>query len=351
MAENNRLLEIKNLYVNFRVYNGVAKVLDNVNFHVANGERVGLVGESGCGKTTTVKSILRVLARQAEIPSGEIIFDGKNVLKMSESALNRMRSQRLSMIFQDPTASLNPAFTIGRQVGDAIKYSGIIGKKDRNGIRQRSIKALADCSMPDPERILHNYPFQLSGGMRQRVCIAMALATASNLLIADEPTTNLDVTIQDQVLHLIHDLVEQRGTALILITHSLGVAKQMTDRICVMYAGSIVEEARTANIFEEACHPYTKGLLESVPKLTGDGILSGIAGSLPSYLTPPQGCRFRDRCKYALPKCATCKPNLYQVSTDHKAACFLYENGGPARTATALQPCPRRKDGRLSTDG
>ncbi len=264
------ILSIEDLHVWFRVYGGLAKVLDGVFLNVFPGERVGLVGESGCGKTTSMKTVLRVLPRQAVIPKGRVLFQGRDVLKMNNHELKSLRGQKISMIFQDPTAALNPVFTIGEQLKDVIRYSGLV-KKDGPTPEEIAIRALRDCAMPDPERIMKNYPFQLSGGMRQRVCIAMALATANTLLIADEPTTNLDVTIQDQVLNLIRKLVKEKGTSLILITHSLGVAREMTDRIYVMYAGRMVETAKTDNIFENPYHPYTQGLLDSIPKLTGEG--------------------------------------------------------------------------------
>ncbi|MDI3480593.1 MAG: peptide/nickel transport system ATP-binding protein [Tepidanaerobacteraceae bacterium] len=318
------ILNIQDLHVWFRVYGGVMKVLDGVDFEVNHGEKVGLVGESGCGKTTTMKSILRILPRQAIIPKGKIIFQGHEVLTMKWRELQELRGQKISMIFQDPTAALNPVFTIGEQIKDTIKYSGI-AEKDTETIKNIAIKALRDCAMPDPERIMKNYPFQLSGGMRQRVCIAMALATASNLLIADEPTTNLDVTIQDQVLNLIRTLVQEKGTSLILITHSLGVAREMTDRIYVMYAGRIVEMASTQEIFEKPYHPYTRGLLNSIPKLTGEGMMVGIPGHLPNYLNPPSGCRFHPRCDDAMPECRIKKPPFIEVNNGHKVACFLYK--------------------------
>ena len=217
---------------------------------------------------------------------------------------------------------------MGKQIGDTIKHSGIVDAKDKAAIHELSVRALANCSMPDPERILENYPFQLSGGMRQRVCIAMALATASQLLIADEPTTNLDVTIQEQVLNLIHELVDGKGTSLILITHSLGVARQMTDRIYVMYAGTVVETAKTTEIFENALHPYTRGLLSSIPKLTGEGIMAGIPGTVPSYLDPPRGCRFESRCPYACERCKKEKPGTYDLGNGHCVSCFLFEKEG-----------------------
>jgi len=325
MEQQDRLLDIRNLYINYQVYGGLSYVIDGIDFYAQPGEKVGLVGESGCGKTTTVKSILRVLPKQAVIPGGEIIFDGDDVLKMKNNALNAMRGQKLSMIFQDPTASLNPVFTVGRQIRDTIRYSGMVGGNNKKQINDLAIRALMDCSMPDPERILDCYPFQLSGGMRQRICIAMALATASKLMIADEPTTNLDVTIQDQVLKLIRSLTEQRRTSLILITHSLGVAREMTDRIYVMYAGNIVEMAPTATIFERPLHPYTRGLLASIPKLTGEGIMAGIAGRLPNYINPPTGCRFQSRCKHCRERCKTDKPPAYHLGGGHQVSCFLYE--------------------------
>lgn len=324
---NNNLLEIKDLNINFKVYDGLLKVIDGVDLEVKTGEKVGLVGESGCGKTTTVKSILNIFDKQAVVPHGEINFDNKNVLKMNDKELHVLRGKDLSMIFQDPTASLNPVFTIGEQMYDVIMHSGVIDKKDKKGIKEIAVKALKDCSMPDPERILQNYPFQLSGGMRQRVCIAMALATESRLLIADEPTTNLDVTIQDQVLKLIRALVSEKGSSLILITHSLGVAREMTDKIYVMYAGNIVEKALTDEIFENPLHPYTIGLLESIPKLTGEGMKEGIYGRLPNYLDPPKGCRFYPRCKFGTDICKDNKPALYRVTDSHMVACHKYKDG------------------------
>jgi len=325
MEKNSTLLDIQNLYIHYRVYGGTTKVVDGVNFQVKTGQKIGLVGESGCGKTTMVRSILQVLPLQARIPEGRILFDGDSILQMKRKELNQVRGQKLSMIFQDPTASLNPVFTVGSQIEDTIRYSGLVEGNNKKVIREKAVQALKDCAMPDPERILTCYPFQLSGGMRQRVCIAMALATASKLMIADEPTTNLDVTIQDQVLRLIRELCDQKQMSLILITHSLGVARLMTDWIYVMYAGQIVEKAVTARIFEHPYHPYTKGLMASIPKLTGEGIMKGIPGKLPDYLNPPKGCRFQDRCEKAMDKCRQQKPSLFSVKEDHQVACFLYE--------------------------
>ena len=318
------LLDIRDLRVSYKVYNGKSQVIDGINMHLYPSEKIGLVGESGCGKTTAVKSIMQVLAQQAIIDSGSIFFENQDVLKLNTRELNALRSRKLSMIFQDPTASLNPVFTVGSQMYDVIRYSGIVKASDKSAIVERAVQALKDCSMPDPMRILDSYPFQLSGGMRQRICIAMALATASRLMIADEPTTNLDVTIQAQVLDLISELVKKNDTSLILITHSLGVARQMTERIYMMYAGTIVETAPTEKIFENPLHPYTHGLLSSIPKLTGDGIMSGIDGHLPNYTAPPTGCRFCERCDQKTPECETIKPELVEVSSGHFVACHLH---------------------------
>ncbi len=321
----NPILSINDLYVEFRIYHGILKVLNGVNFTVNSGEKVGLVGESGCGKTTTMKSILKILPRQAVITKGSIIFKTHDILKMKRLELQKLRGKKLSMIFQDPTAALNPVFSVGTQLQDTIRYSGIVGK-DNAKIKENAIEALRVCAMPDPERILKNYPFQLSGGMKQRVCIAIALATESDLLIADEPTTNLDVTIQDQVLNLIRVLVQDKGTSLILITHSLAVAREMTDRIYVMYAGEMIEVASAEDIFEHPYHPYTNGLLDSIPKFTGEGIGEGIPGRLPNYLNPPLGCRFYPRCDKAMPECETSTPPPFEMENRHQVACFLYKN-------------------------
>lgn len=318
------ILSIENLYVWYRVYGGILKVLDGAYLSVSKGEKVGLVGESGCGKTTAMKAVLRILARQAVVPEGKILFEGRDILKMKGQELQNLREKSMSMIFQDPTAALNPVFPIGEQMKDSIKYSGLLTREGPSA-HSIAVKALRDCAMPDPERIMKNFPFQLSGGMRQRVCIATALATAGNLLIADEPTTNLDVTIQDQVLNLIRTLVTEKGTSLILITHSLGVAREMTDRIYVMYAGRMVEAAPTEDIFENPLHPYTQGLLSSIPKLTGEGMMEGIAGRLPSYLNPPPGCRFASRCTKARPECEKTRPPLFDMGNGHQVACRLYQ--------------------------
>jgi len=320
------VLRIEGLHVWFRVYGGLSKVLNGVNLEVHEGERVALVGETGCGKTTTAKAVLRILPRQAVVPRGRIVFKGIDVLSAGPKDLRRIRGQGISMIFQDPTASLSPVFTVGDQMYDCIRYSRVAGRTFRS-VRQTAINACRQCALPDPERLLQSYPFQLSGGMRQRVCIAMALATARHLIIADEPTTNLDVTIQDQVLRLIRSMVEQQGVSLLLITHSLGVAREMTDRVYVMYAGSIVEVGPTRELFEHPQHPYTRGLLGSIPKLSGGGLSGGIPGRVPNYLEPPSGCRFHPRCEWTGQDCRQKEPSLIETREGHFVACHKFVDG------------------------
>ena len=321
------LLEIKDLYVQFDVYGGRLEVLDGVNFHIDTGEKVGLVGETGCGKTTTMKAVLRILPEPpAVIPRGEIFFKGQNVLRMKSSELSQVRGSGISMIFQDPTAALNPVFTIGEQMEPVIRYSSPENRRLSKGeIREKAIVRLREVALADPERLLDSYPLQLSGGMRQRVCIGMALSTNPELLIADEPGTSLDVTIQDQVLRLLRRLVEEKQTSVILITHTLGVVRETTDRVYVMYAGNMVEMAPTPKLFANPLHPYTQGLMDAVPKLTGGGIAHGIPGRIPEYLDPPAGCRFHTRCPHVMDICRHEKPPHYRVDGGHQVACFLYD--------------------------
>ncbi len=321
-----RLLVIQNLHVGFNVYGGTLRVLNGVDLYMNEGEKVGLVGETGCGKTTTAKSILKILTvPPAKIFAGEIFFKGRDVMRMGTQEIRNLHARGVSMIFQDPTASLNPVFTIGEQLTDAIKYSSLHDGLSKREIRRRAVQALQDVALPDPERILENYPIQLSGGMRQRICIAMALATQSQLLIADEPTTSLDVTIQDQVLKLLGVLVEEKETSTILITHSLGIVREWTQRVYVMYAGNMVETARTEELFEHPLHPYSQGLMQAVPKLTGEGIALGISGRIPDYMNPPEGCRFHPRCHHCMPICKGEKPPFFTVGDEHLVACFLYK--------------------------
>lgn len=323
------LLEIKNLNLRFDVFGGSLKVLDGVNFTVGYKEKVGLIGEAGSGKTTTMKAIMKILGMTtARISKGEILFKGRDILKMNEARVQEMRRKEISMVFQDPTAALNPVFTIGSQIRNIIKYSVGMGKKlTKAEIKARGIEALRKVMLPDPERILNFYPIQLSGGMRQRVCIAMAFLSNLNLLIADEPGTSLDVTIKDQVLRLLEDLVDEKDISIILVSHALGMVKNITDRTYVMYAGSMVEVAKTAKLFANPLHPYSKALIAVVPKLTGGGISQGIPGYIPEYLNPPPGCRFHPRCSYVMPICKVEKPTFFEVKENHQVACWLFKKG------------------------
>lgn len=322
-----QLLDVKDLYVNYKTYMGELKVLNGVNFSVHKGEKVGIIGESGCGKTTTMRAILRILATNAVIKGGEVQFGGSNVLKMDKKKLTEMRRKRITMIFQDPTAALNPVFKVGELLADVVRYSHSFNgeKTTKQRLREKSIDVLKEVALPDPQRVLDSYPFQLSGGMRQRVCIAMSLATARDLLIADEPTTNLDVTIQDQVLRLMKNLVERKDLSVILISHALGTVRGTVDTVYAMYAGNMIETAPTEELFSNPLHPYTQGLLESVPKLSGAGFSEGIQGRIPDYINPPSGCRFNPRCSHAFDVCRKEKPQLLGVNdSKHKVACWLY---------------------------
>lgn len=328
MTMKKSLIEIQDLHVYFQIYEGLLKVLNGVDFTVKKGEKVGLIGETGCGKTTTMKAIMRILPMlSTRIPKGKILFDGKDILEMSQKEIQHVRRRNISMVFQDPTAALNPVFKVGDQLMDVIKYSNI----DETGeslsdeeIEAQAIQVLKEVALPDPERMLENYPIQLSGGMRQRACMAMALVSARDLLIADEPGTNLDVTIQDQILRLLSELVEAKGTSVILISHALGAVRGLVDRVYVMYAGNMIEVARTDDLFADPLHPYANGLFRAIPKLTGGGIPEGIGGRIPEYLNPPKGCRFFPRCDKAIQICKE-KPPFFDVGDAHEVACYLYQ--------------------------
>ena len=323
MAE--RLLDIRDLSIWYRTYRGFSQVVDHIDMYVDKGEKVGLVGESGCGKTTTMKTIMGVLPKDLiHVPNGVIDFDGKNVLEMKKQELLQLRRTGVSMISQSPMSALNPVFTVGQQLRDIIKYSGLYDKRDKKAMDQAAEEAIKGVMLSDPERIMASYPHQLSGGMRQRICIASALVTPKELLIADEPTTALDVTIQAQILSLLHQLVEEKQRSLIMITHSLGVARELVDRIYIMYGGSIVETCRTQDLFDEPCHPYTQGLLACAPRLSGGGLSAGIYGYVPDYVNPPEGCRFAPRCPHATEQCRKHRPAMTQVGEGHSVACFRY---------------------------
>jgi peptide/nickel transport system ATP-binding protein len=318
------LLAIRDLHLAFDGYGGTLRVLDGVSLEVSEGEKVGLVGETGCGKTTTMKALMGLLPQPpARITGGQALFEGRDLFRLPPQQLRALRGRQLAMIFQDPTAALNPVFTVGEQLMDAARYG-----RDRvpdSEARSRTLSALEEVALPDPGRIMRAYPFQLSGGMRQRVCIAMALINQPKLLIADEPGTSLDVTIQDQILRLLNRVVENHNMAIVLISHSLGVVREWTDRVYVMYAGAIAETARTPDLFAAPQHPYTQMLMAAAPKLSGGGVPEGIPGRIPDYMRPPPGCRFHPRCPHVMPVCGEERPPFYDVGSRHQATCYLYQ--------------------------
>ncbi|MFP3257368.1 MAG: ABC transporter ATP-binding protein [Candidatus Nanopusillus acidilobi] len=320
----NKLLEVKNLTLGYKVYEGYLKVINNVSLDLYYGEKIGLIGESGCGKTTTMKAIMGILPSNAVIQGGEILYKGVDLLKISKKEMDKIRKKNISMIFQDPALALNPVFKIREQFYDKIKYCSE-NKLTRTEIHNLSIKFLKDAALPEPDRILDSYPFQLSGGMKQRVIIGMSLVSANELLIADEPGTSLDVTIEDQIMRLLKSIVDQKGISIILISHALGTVRKFVDRVYVMYAGTIVEFGPTQEIFSNPKHPYTALLLSSVPRLGGKEVSKGIPGVVPNYLNPPKGCRFVTRCPYKMDICEYETPKMYEVGKDHYAACFHYK--------------------------
>jgi len=298
-----------------------------VSLEVPARRHVALVGESGCGKSVTMKAIMGLLAEPpARIVDGEIRFDGRDLLRLKAREREALRGTAMSMVFQDPMSSLNPVFTIGDQMETILKYADrrLGRKRNRSGRKDRVREVLAQVRMPDPDRIAKSYPIMLSGGMRQRVLIAMALLSEPRLLIADEPGTALDVTTQAQILKLLHDLVEERHLALLMITHNLGVVRESADFVYVMYAGAVVERGPADEIFARARHPYTRALIDCVPKLSGDTTFKGIDGSLPDYGAPPPGCRFAPRCPIAIAVCSGA-PGESRVGPDHGAACWRAE--------------------------
>jgi oligopeptide/dipeptide ABC transporter ATP-binding protein len=329
-----RLLEVKNLETHFPTRAGVVKAVNDVSFHLEAGELLGLVGESGCGKSITALSIMRLIASPGKIVGGEVWFQGgnykqaENLLKLSDERMRQIRGDDISMIFQDPMTSLNPVYTVGEQIAEALRLHRGLTRKQAY---EAAIEAMREVSIPDPARRVDDYPHQLSGGMRQRVMIAMALACDPELLIADEPTTALDVTIQAQILDLIDNLRKTRRLAVLLITHDLGVVAEVADRVCVMYTGRIVEESAVDEIFERPKHPYTQGLLRSVPKLTMEGVtrnkrLETIEGIVPSPTNLPPGCHFAPRCPHVHERCTHEPMPLYNVENRAAARCVLYEN-------------------------
>jgi oligopeptide/dipeptide ABC transporter ATP-binding protein len=322
------LLQVHNLKTYFYTEDGVVKAVDGVDFAVGRGEVLGLVGESGCGKSVTSLSIMRLVGIPGKVVEGRIILEGRNLLELSEAEMVDMRGNRMSMIFQQPQSSLNPVFKIGDQVAEVFQIHQNMGKEES---WERAVELLRLVGIADPERKAHAFPHEVSGGQAQRVMIAMALALNPQLLIADEPTTALDVTIQAQILDLMRDLRERMGTSVILITHDLGVIAELADRVAVMYAGRIVEQSSVHTLFEKPLHPYTQGLIASIPvlgKITDE--LETIPGSVPNLINLPPGCQFAPRCKARLDNqltiCTSEEPPLKDVLPNHAVRCWLYHD-------------------------
>jgi peptide/nickel transport system ATP-binding protein/oligopeptide transport system ATP-binding protein len=325
-ALDGQILSVENLRTHFFTQDGVVKAVDGVSFSIHHGETLGIVGESGCGKSITALSVMRLIDRPGRIVEGSITLGKRDLLSLSDDEMREIRGNAISMIFQEPMTSLNPVYTCGDQIAEAITlHEGI----PRRQAAARAIEMLAQVGIPDPQRRAREYPHQLSGGMRQRVMIAMALSTNPELLIADEPTTALDVTIQAQILELMKTLRERNRMAIMLITHDLGVVAEMADDVVVMYAGKLVEASDVATIFERPHHPYTRGLLSSIPRI-GErrGRLEVIQGVVPNPLNLPTGCLFKRRCPYAMPICDT-PPPVQEVSRGHLSRCWLTPAGEP----------------------
>lgn len=320
------LLEINNLQTYFRTDEGVAKAVDGVDLKMPRGQTLGLVGESGCGKSVTALSIMRLIPNPpGRIVGGEIIFEGHDLLRLTKSEMRTVRGNTISMIFQEPMTALNPVYRVGSQMAEVIQLHQKVGKREA---MDRALEMLCKVGIADPERRLKEYPHQISGGMRQRVLIAMALSSHPKLVIADEPTTALDVTIQAQILDLMNELKEEMGTSNLLITHDLGVIFEMAQWVAVMYAGKVVEYASLHDLFTRPLHPYTIGLMESIPHIDRpippDRKLKAIPGMVPSLFDLVEGCSFRDRCEHAFDRCRYEEPQLIDVDSEHLVRCWLH---------------------------
>ncbi len=336
------LLSVNNLRTHFHTRAGVVRSVDGVSFDLDRGELLGLVGESGCGKSITALSILRLIAPPGKIVSGEILFEGTNLLQLTDAQMRAIRGDDIAMIFQDPMTSLNPVYTVGEQIAEALRLHRKLSRKQA---REATIEAMREVAIPDPTRRVDDYPHQLSGGMRQRIMIAMALACDPKLLIADEPTTALDVTIQAQILELLDKLRKTRELAVLLITHDLGVVAEVADRVAVMYTGRIVEESPVEELFARPKHPYTEGLLRSVPKLTAADVvkkerLDTIEGTVPRPTDLPPGCHFAPRCPYRMPPCSEEEIPLYSIAGEVVARCVLYDPAVVAENAARVERRP-----------
>jgi len=322
------LLEIRGLKTHFATDDGMVQAVDGVDITIGRGETVGVVGESGCGKTVTALSVLKLIAMPpGKIVAGEILYQGRDLVPLDNEEMDRIRAKDIAMVFQEPMTSLNPVYTIGEQIAEVLrKHEGL----SRKGALERTVEMLRLVQIPNPERRLNDYPHQFSGGMRQRVMIAMALSCNPKLLIADEPTTALDVTIQAQILELLQDMKSRFGMAIMLITHAMGVVAETAQRVVVMYAGKVIEEAPVDQLFANPRHPYTQGLIRSIPRIdtaaTHKTRLEAIPGTVPSLLNPPRGCRFAPRCRYAMAKCREAVPPLTDIGGGHRVACVLVQD-------------------------
>ncbi|MBC7127669.1 MAG: ABC transporter ATP-binding protein [Candidatus Methanosuratincola petrocarbonis] len=320
------LLQVNGLKTYFFTEAGVVKAVDGITFNVEKGCTVGLVGESGSGKSVTAQSVLRIVPRPGKIIGGKIFFNGEDILSKKEDEMRSYRGKKISLIFQDPTSSLNPVFTIGSQLTEIVRQHKGVGKSDA---AEEVIKALRLVRLPDPEEALTRYPHQFSGGMKQRICIARALLLNPELLFADEPTTNLDVTIQAQIINLLMELQKNIGLTLVMITHDMGIVTQMCKCVVVLYAGNVMEIGSIEQIFQMP-HPYTEALLKAVPRLDQTRKLVSIPGNIPNLINPPSGCRFHPRCQYATDKCKGEIPPLVDVGDGHMISCHRWRelNGG-----------------------
>lgn len=324
------LVEFKNLKTYFHTEAGVVKAVNDVSFKIKEGETVCVVGESGCGKSVTSMSLMRLIqAPIGKIEGGEIFYKGKDILKLTDEEMRKIRGNEIAMIFQEPMSSLNPVFTVGSQIMEAIMLHQ---QCDKKVARERAIEMIKLVGIPRADEIVDAYPHELSGGMRQRIMIAMALSCNPNVLIADEPTTALDVTIQAQILDLMRKIKKELNTAILLITHDLGVVAEMADYVVVMYAGKVIEEGPVLDIFKNPTHPYTKGLLKSKPVLgSGEERLYSIPGQVPNPIGMKDSCYFNDRCEYCMEKCKSEIPHLRKISENHKVACWLHNDEGEAK--------------------
>lgn len=342
MVTQEKLLEVQGLQTYFFTDEGISKAVDGIDFSVYRGETLGLVGESGCGKSMTSLSIMQLLSRPGRTVGGQILFKNEDLLTKSEEQMRRIRGKEISMIFQEPMTSLNPVYTVGEQVAEVFRLHENLGRKEAWA---KAVELLRMVGIPSPEERAHQEPFRLSGGMRQRVMIAMAMACQPDLLIADEPTTALDVTVQSQILDLMKQLQQRMGMSIILITHDLGVVAETCDRVAVLYAGQIVEYASVDSIFDNPKHPYTQGLLQSLPRIDEDqDELLAIPGTVPSPYDLPSGCRFAPRCAFRKDICSTAQPELLKNSDEESVRCWMYDENWSGSDASG-QPHISNQEG------